>query len=898
MSDSDRPNPDQLLAKIHKDAAAQAKGRLQIFLGMAPGVGKTYAMLEAARKLQGEGRHVVVGAVETHGRPETERLLEGLSVIPRRKVKYKGTLLSEMDLDALLALKPEYVLVDELAHTNAAGSRHNKRYQDVLTLLDAGIHVLTTVNVQHIESRADIVRSITGTPVRETVPDSVLDAAEKIKLIDLHEDDLLARLNEGKVYLGEDRAARASQHFFKKGNLTALREMALRLTAERVDHDLSSYMRENRIEGPWKTTERLMVAVGASPTSEQLIRWTRRTAYNLGAPWIAVYVETPRALSAEDQKLLAANLALAKELKGELVTASDVDVTRALLRIARQRNVTQIVVGKPVVGYIKRFLGDPSPVHRLIRESGDIDVYVVNGGKGKGPDLSYLVRSKIYSESRQYLTALIIVALVTSLSYLIAPLMGYWGLGLVMLLGTLTQALFTGRGPLLLTAALSAVLWDYLFIPPKHTFMISKTEDILLLLVYFTAALVTGTLTHRLRRRERAFEDREKRAVALYDFARELMTLKSVEEVSRKAVALLRRVFASDIAFLVRNRDGALQLLETNSPIPLRPSDKEFGVAVVAYESRKMAGWSTDTLSQAQALHIPLVVSNEAVGVLAIRPKAKSISIDQKSLLETLAYQTAIALERELLLDSAAKTKVLEESERLHKSLLNSISHELRTPISAITGSIGQLIEGDAAQNPKLRDALFHEIAQGASRLNRLVSNLLDMSRLESGYLKARLEWVDLNDVINLVLDSLKWRAADHLLVPKFAANLPLAYADFVLLEQALKNLVHNSLFHTPAGTRIEVESAQAGTQLLIHVRDFGPGIPTSELPKIFEKFYRMPHAPAGGTGLGLSIARGFVEAQGGTLTAEDNPTGGVVFTIALPLKPMPALRPEGERRG
>lgn len=898
MSDLDRPNPDQLLEKIHKASAAEGKGRLQIFLGMAPGVGKTYAMLEAAQKLRQAGHNVVVGIVETHGRPETERLLEHLPVLARRRVEYKGTALSEMDLDAVLALKPEYVLVDELAHTNAPGSRHTKRYQDVLTLLDAGIHVLTTVNVQHIASRADIVKSITGTTVRETVPDSLLDAAEKIKLVDLHEDDLLTRLGEGKVYLGEDRAARASQHFFRKGNLTALREMALRLTAERVDHDLSHYMRENRIEGPWKSTERLLVAVGASPTSEQLIRWTRRTAYNLGAPWIAVYVETPRKLSPEDQKLLAANLALARELKGELVTAADVDVTRALLRIARQRNVTQIVVGKPVAGYLKRFLGDPSPVNRLIRESGDIDVYVVNGGKGRGPDLSYLVRSKLYSESRQYLTALLVVGIVTSLSYLIAPLMGYWGLGLVMLLGTLTQALFTGRGPILLTAALSAVLWNYLFIPPKFTFMITRTEDFLLLLVYFTAALVTGTLTHRIRSRERAFEDREKRAVALYDFARELMTLQSVSDIAAKATALLKKVFASDIVLFLRGREGALQRLELSAPGAWRPSDKEYGVAVVALESRKMAGWSTDTLSQAEALYLPLVVSNEAVGVLGFRPQGTSISIDQKSLLETLAYQTAVALERELLLDSAAKAQVLEESERLHKSLLNSISHELRTPISAITGSVGQLIEGDAAENPKLREALFQEISQGANRLNRLVSNLLDMSRLESGYLKARPEWIDLNDVINVVLNSLKWRAAEHHLEAKFAPNLPLAFADFVLLEQALKNLVHNALFHTPAGTRIEVESAQVGADLLLRVRDSGPGIPEGELAKVFEKFYRLPQAQAGGTGLGLSIARGFVEAQGGRLTAQANPAGGVVFTIALPVKPMPSLPSEGGRRG
>lgn len=896
MSDNDRPDPDGLLKKIQKAESVAAQGRLQIFLGMAPGVGKTYTMLEAAHRLNRAGCNVVVGVVETHGRPETEALVKNLEVVPQRTAEYRGTVLRELDLDAVLARSPEYVLIDELAHSNVPGSRHAKRYQDVLALLRAGIHVLTTINVQHVESRADIVKTITGVTVRETVPDSVVDLAEKIELVDLPEDDLLQRLRDGKVYLGEGRAQRATEHFFKRGNLTALREMALRLTAERVDQDLSNYMQENRIDGPWKSSERLMVAVGASPTSEQLIRWTRRTAYNLGAPWIAAYVETPRKLSPADQKLLAANLSLARELKGELVTAADVDVTRALLRIARQRNVTQIVVGKPVTGYFKQLLGDPSPVNRLIRESGDIDVYVVNGGKGQGPNLSYLLRSKVDSDLRQYGIALAVVASVSAISSWLAPLIGYWGLGLVMLLGTLVQALFTGRGPILLTAVLSALLWDYLFIPPRFTMQISRAEDLLLLAVYFVAALVMGTLTHRIRSRERAFEDREKRAVALYDFARELMSLKTVDEVAVKSVALLARVFDADVDLYVRDRTTTLRrLVPASGPAS---SEKEFGVALVAFESRAMAGWSTDTLSQAEAFYLPLVVSNQAVGVIGLRAKTKVLSVDQKSLLETLGYQAAIALERELLLDAASKTLVLEASERLHKSLLNSISHELRTPLAVIGGSVGQLLDGDAVADPKLRESLLVEISNGARRLNRLVSNLLDMSRLESGYLKARLEWIDLNDVVNAVLESLRWRAGDHAVTKHLAPSLPLAFADFVLLEQALKNLVHNALFHTAPGTRVEVSSAQEAQRLVIRVKDYGAGVSDADLPRLFEKFYRTSQAPSGGTGLGLSIARGFAEAQGGTVRAERHDEGGLVFTLSLPLKTMPAIAAEGGGRG
>jgi two-component system sensor histidine kinase KdpD len=891
---NDRPDPDALLAAIKQEEMIEQRGKLKIFFGMAAGVGKTYSMLETAQGLKAEGMDVVVGYVETHGRAETEELIAGLEIIPRKKVEYRGTFMEEMDLDALLARHPKLALVDELAHTNVSGSRHPKRYQDVLELLDAGIDVYTTINVQHLESRADTVRQITGITVHETVPDSIVEHANEIELIDLAPEELLKRLAEGKVYTGE-RAELAAQHFFRQGNLTALREMALRLTAEQVDHQLQDYMQVKHIAGPWKSGERLMVAISASPLSERLVRWTRRMAYNLDAPWIAVFVETARTLSEREKLTVVQVTSLARELGAEVITTSDENVPRALLRIARQRNVTQIVVGKPVRGMLQRFFGNPQVVNRLVRESGDIDIYVISGDKSEAaPARPANLLRKERGAWRQYLLALSIVALTTAANLLALPWVGYRAASLVYLFVVAILALFINRGPVLLAAAVSAVLWNFLFIPPRFTFFIYALEDILTFFMYFLVALTTGTLTARLRAQEKAGRSREERATAMYALAREVASAVTMDDVLQTAVKQIGQAFNADVAFLLVDVSGHLST-QPHSCSTLGLSEKDYGVAQLAYEKGKITGRYTDTLPFAEAQYLPLLAPNGVVGVMGIRMRENQRpSLDQQVLLETFARQIALAIERERLEEATEHTRVVMESERLYKTLLNSVSHELRTPIATITGAASSLLDAKTGDNAEARTTLVQEIQNAADRLNRVVENLLDMTRLDSGKLKLNLEWCDVGDLISVVTNRIKGALSRHELIVDVPPDLPLVRVDFVLLEQALVNLLHNAAVHTPAGTRVRLIARVDGDDLLLIVADRGPGLPPEDLERVFDKFYRAPGAAPGGTGLGLSITKGLVEAQGGTIHAENRANGGARFTIRLPIGTPPAMPPEG----
>ena len=894
ISEDNRPDPDALLAAIKQDETIQKNGKLKIFFGMAAGVGKTYSMLETAQGLKAEGMDVVVGYVETHGRAETEELLAGLPVIPRKIVEYRGTQLEEMDLDAVLARKPQLVLVDELAHTNAPGMRHPKRYQDVLELLDAGIDVYTTINVQHLESRADTVRQITGITVHETVPDSIVEQADEIELIDLAPEELLKRLSEGKVYTGE-RAELAIHNFFRQGNLTALREMALRLTAERVDHQLQDYMQVKHITGPWKSGERLMVAISASPLSERLVRWTRRMAYNLDAPWIAVYVETSHSLTEREKLTLAQVTSLARELGAEVITTSDENVPRALLRIACQRNVTQVVVGKPARGMLQQYFGNAQMVNRLVRDSGDIDIYVVSGDKSESaPARPLSILREERGVWRQYMLALGVVAVTTVANLLVLPWFGYRAASLVYLFVVAILALFINRGPVLLAAAISAVLWNYLFIPPRFTFFIFSLEDILTFIMYFIVAFTTGTLTARLRAQEKAVRSREERATAMYALAREVASAVTMDDVLLTAVKQIGQAFDADVAFLLVDTSGRLP----NQPhvcSTLSMSEKDFGVAQLAFEKGKVAGRYTDTLPLSEAQYLPLRAPNGVVGVMGVRThENQRPSLDQQMLLETFARQIALAIERERLEEATEHTRVVMESERLYKTLLNSVSHELRTPIATVTGAASSLLDSRTGDNVQARTTLVQEIQSAADRLNRVVENLLDMSRLDSGRLKLNLEWCDVSDLISVVTNRIRGSLIRHELIVDVPPDLPLIRVDFVLLEQALVNLLHNAAVHTPPGTRVRIMARVDGADMLLIVADRGPGLPPDDLERVFDKFYRAPGAAPGGTGLGLSITKGLIEAQGGSIIAENRANGGARFTIRLPIGNPPVVPPEG----
>jgi two-component system sensor histidine kinase KdpD len=905
-----RPNPDKLLAAIQQDQARQGRGKLKIFFGMAAGVGKTYAMLEAAQAQRQAGADVVVGYVETHKRTETEAILRGLEIIPRAKIEYRGHILEEMDLDAVIQRHPQIVLVDELAHTNAPGARHPKRYQDVLELLDAGINVFTTLNVQHLESRADTVYQITSIVVRETVPDSVFSLADEVELVDLTPEELRQRLNEGKVYVPES-AQVAINNFFRVGNLTALREMALRLTAECVDHQLKDYMSLKQIAGPWKSGERLMVAVSSSPLTERLVRWTRRMAYNLDAPWLAVNVETAQPLSEEEKRQLAHNLALARELGGEVITTTDENIVVALLRVARERNVTQIIVGKPDRHFFFDLLHGGATVDRLIRTSGDLDIYVVTGDAGSPGEikhgrrlgdvyvrLSRVVQTKplLTSTAREYLIAVLVIIAVVGISLLALQFISYQAVGLILLFAVSFLAVFIGRGPVLVAATLSALLWNFLFIPPTFTFIIAGIENVMMFALYFVIALATGTLTSRLRAQRQAIREREKRTEALYAMARAIASAPTMDDVLNHAVTQIKQGFGSDVAFLLRQDNGQLSYV-AHSASTLTVDDKEHSVAAWVFLNRKPAGCFTDTLPFASARWLPLMTPNGVVGVMGVGI-LEQLSIDQTTLLETFASQIALAIEREMLNEAAARASLVAKSEQLYKTLLDSVSHELRTPIAAITGAATTLMDSKTAEQADTRNALIEEIRLAADRLNRLVENLLDMTRLESGMLKLRLDWCDVGDLISVTLNRLKPFLEQHQVVVDLPLKLPLVRLDFVLIEQALHNLIHNSAVYTPRGTRIRIAVKMEASALVITVSDRGPGIPPEVLSKIFDKFYRAPGVQRGGVGLGLSIARGLIEAHGGTLRAENRERGGISFIIRLPQTEHPPVVAETEAMG
>lgn len=864
------------------------RAKLKIYLGMAAGVGKTFAMLDDAREAKrADGVDVVIGWVETHNRPETDNLLAGFEIVPYRAVSGGGVILAEMDLDAILARQPALVLVDDLAHSNAPGSRHPQRYQDVLELLDAGIDVWTTVNVQHFDSRADTVQTITGVTVSERVPDSILELADQIELVDLSPEDLRARLIEGKVYTSEP-VETAIKTFFRIGNLTALREMALRLTAERVDQQLQDYRQLKQITTPWKAGDRLLVAVSPSPLSERLIRWTRRMAYNMEAPWIAVNVELPRRLSPADRERLIRNVALARELGAEVVTTIAGDVIAGLMRVAHERNVTQIVVGKPAHSRLQDFVRGGSIVNRLIEASGAIDVYVVTGDEPESSaPRTFVPPVERHSALRHYLIAFAIVVLITVVSIWLSPIIEYQAVGLIDLLVVLLIAAYLGRGPAILAATVSAITWGYLFMPPRNMFMAVNIEDVIVLGLYFVIALFVGNFTAKIRQGERQARLYAERTLALYHLSRQ----PSVTDVLRSAVDEIERAFNAEVAIFLTLPDDMLAL-EAHPVSTLRVTERHFSIAKWAFESGKPAGRFTDTLSQSDATFLPLITSGGKVGVIGLKRRGETrLSRDEETLLETFTRQIALVIERELLNEAAAKAAMLQASEQFATSLLNSISHEFRTPIAAIAGASSGLID------PLMPDAakpdLVEDIQDAADRLNWLVGNLLDMTRLESGRVEAKLEWCDVTDLIGSTLHRMGRHLDAHPVSISLQRDLPLIKIDFGLMEQVIANLLYNAVKYTPVGTPIDISATVEDNVVCLRVTDHGGGIAPADQARVFEKFYRAPGVAAGGTGLGLSIAKGFVEAHGGRISVANLNGGGAQFTIRLPIKAQPPPPPE-----
>ncbi|MCX6139071.1 MAG: sensor histidine kinase KdpD [Ignavibacteriales bacterium] len=800
---------------------------------------------------------------------------KGLEVVPRKKTEYRGILVEDMDLDAILARRPRIVLVDELAHTNAPGSRHSRRYQDVQELVDSGIDVYTTVNVQHLESRADTVAQITGTIVRETVPDSIFDLADEVEVIDIPPDELLRRLADGKVYTPE-RSQSASDNFFRKGNLTALREMALRLTAERVDHQLRDYMQTQRITHTWKSGQRILVAISSSPSTVSLIRWARRMAYTLNATWIAVYVESSKTLSSTAKVQLEKNIKLARELGAEIITTADESIAQALVRVAHQHQATQILVGKPR----RRWPLQATLLDEIIDRSGDLDVSVVGEHGESAKKKPVMTLPNIHSGVSQYMVAIAIVSAIAMACYPFALLLGYQTVSLILLLSVALLPLRFGIGPVLAAAAISSFLWDFFFIPPQFTFAISKPHDILMFIMYFAFAAVTGILTTRIRAREKAVRLREQHAVALYTLTKDLTVAKNQDEVAETAVKNIGKIFASDVAVFLSESDGDI-FKEAHPASTCKVDDKEFGVAAWVYWNERPAGRFTDTLPFATAVYYPISGPRYPLGVIGVRTKdGHRFTIDQEALLQNFISQISPTLEREQLNELSKKSLVFVESERLYKTLFNSISHELRTPIAAIMSASDSLRAQPTDESVHI---LVDEIHTASERLNRLVENLLDMTRLESGQIAPRLDWCDMHDLIHTSLRKLGPELSGHIVEVVMPEDLPLAKLDFGLMDQVFTSLLYNAASYTPQGTHIRVAVKLSGGDLEVMIADNGPGFPKESLQKLFEKFYRVPGSHAGGTGLGLSIAKGYVEAHRGTITASNSPGGGAMFVIRIP---------------
>ncbi len=886
-----RPDPDALL----RQTRTSNRGRLKIFLGAAPGVGKTFAMLSAAQALRREGVAVVAGILETHGRHETEALLQGLEILPRRRAEYKGTILEEMDLDALLARKPPVALVDELAHSNAPASRHPKRWMDVQELLEAGIDVYTTLNIQHVESLNDVVASITRIRVRETVPDDVVDRADDIELVDLTPGDLLQRLRDGKVYVPKT-AARAINHYFSPGNLTALRELALRRTAQRVDAQLLDHMRANAIAGPWAAAERVLVCVTRRGADTDLVRFGRRLAEQLRAPWTALQVESEREMSEPERQRIAEQMRLAQSLGAEAVTIPGRNIAQEALAYARAHNFTQIVVGNP--GRMRWWASRRTSVARdLIAEAQDLPIHVV-GSKAETPGPSVpLPREPFRVGPYIGSSALVMAALGVGLA--LQQFLSPNSISLAFLTAVLASAAWFGLFPSLYACLASVLAYNFFFLPPVYTFVIADPENVVALFFFLAAALLVSNLGARMRAQTMAARRRTRSTEQLYQFSRKLAATAQLDDVLWATAYQVAAMLDTRVVLLLPQHERLM--VRTGYPPEDTLDEADLAAARWAWQNDRAAGRGSDNLPGAKRLFIPLRTGRGPVAIIGLDAdrKGQLLTADQRRLLDSLADQAALAIERVNLAEDLDRSRLLAETERLRAALLTSISHDLRTPLASILGAASSLQSfGPLLDEPGRRE-LLGTIRDEAERLNRFVANLLDMTRLESGAIVPNTEPADLGEIAASALARAGPMLARHRTVLELEPALPQVPLDAVLFEQVIFNLLDNAAKYAPEATEVRVRAWRGADSVTVQVADEGPGLPPGDLEKVFDKFTRLHSSDRQrpGTGLGLAICRGFVEAMGGTITAAnrtdrtDPAHPGAVFTIKLPLKPATIAR-------
>ena len=919
-----RPDPDQLLDKLQRDEEKQRRGQLKIFFGASAGVGKTYAMLQAARQRLQDGVDVVVGIVETHGRGETAALLDGLDVLPLARIEYRGRTLAEFDLDGALARAPQLILVDELAHSNVQGARHLKRWQDVYELLDAGIDVYTTVNVQHLESLNDVVGAITGIRVWETVPDRVFDAADEVTLVDLPAEELLERMRDGKVYLAQ-QAERAVRNFFRKGNLIALRELALRRTADRVDAQMREYRADRSIQRIWQARERLLVCVGPGPEAPTLVRAAARLAASVRADWIAVYVETPRLQRLPDarrQRTLDA-LKLAAELGAETATLAGDDAVAALIGYAKVRNVSKIVAGgSPKVGLARRFARPFG--EKLAERAGDVDLMLIRASASDEVRAAPLdARARDWRDAfaqfgtrrsppRHYLYAAAICAAITGVASLVSARLDLTNLVMLYLLGVVFSAVRLGRGPGVLQSFLSVAAFDYFFVPPRMSFSVSDTQYLLTFFGMLLTSLVISHLTSTLTRQASVAQHRERRTGAIYAMARELGAALTTEQIVEIGSRHVGEVFRARVAFLLPDSADQVRqkIEEPDAVVTLTGADLDCDVGQWVYDQQKPAGRGTDTLPATTALYLPLKAPMRTRGVLAVasrEPRELEVP-EQLRMLDAFAAQIALALERVHYVEIARDALVNMESERLRNSLLSAISHDLRTPLTTIVGFSSMLANARAAaphtpaaeRSAQREGELVDAIHDEALRMTGIVTNLLDMARLQAGSVQLKREWSLLEETVGAALAACKRVLAQHPARVSLPADLPLLQMDAVLMERLFTNLFENAAKYTPADTPIDIGAERVTDDghpfVRVHVDDHGPGLPSGMETRIFDKFTRGEKESATpGIGLGLAICRAIVEAHGGRIgalnrTGPDGRVTGARFWFTLPVDTPPAV--------